>query len=1166
MNFAIKKNYLKLCAVILVQALLLLNAQAAYAGPLLLLRNNAEKTTLSSHLNINCQSFQHAFNQLSELNTIPDDLVKKGLPGRASKPAFSGFKTLTTRIIKGIYSGFKSIANLSFRAIVYPAAIILRGVTHPATIEFIDKQISFGINIVRSKPVIAFLVGLAAFIGGPVFIGNIVANLLIFTVVIAIMTNVSLGISSKVNKGAIFTTIFPLGMSFLTALSCYIPGSLLPSVVIEQSSDVSPGLNLISKADAAQLRFTYDITEEVKDPYHQFSFDIKEPSDDGSLAYHFDIRKFPLATQDRASAHVSITKGNTVITPWITWATERADWVEELREDGGYKSASNRPQEGLVINGVKALPFSLFGNKAVFGLGYNLGFLYDEKFDWIFMPGAGFFMPFDLKTENFSIDSGFKMLASGLSAQALVESGQYMMPLEISSGYNLKLTSNSGESEWGLGVNTSYFSDKLFIIPSTNLKVRLPFLELPLEIYAWYRGVIKESNRNWDPDPNKQKDFGWGGSITLFECGWLKIKFNYDHLGVREDWGPNPDGHSLDRDEFTLTFTSPIEGFEILNFVRKDKYKPESRSASDNRKLFEGKIIPLGKKELPFEVTTRGGTVYGPDGKKITVSDTNFANYLTPATGIYGPTSHILVADEKGKIITTMEIGDSPRDYQDRSGIPFGQFGPRDLLSTMKEEIRKPTKKETKAVFSSKGLADFLQEKSKQFLEGEADIRDLAFSQIALHLRGANPILIDKVDNLVDNPAHRIFGKPYELPAGITRNNSLLPVLVNADRQYEYTNNPSQAPVVLTGNNAWVNIIYPLQKNVGNVSFDSDEFKKAMNTAKTLISLQAPNGGIYLAPIGTPYIPYRDISNAQTLVVYIGLNMLLETANRNGYAETTSGKENLQDIHKTMQDIKSYFKNKKNVFNEKENILYAGGKYGDYLKGKFVKDSDYFNKTPDYATDVYLLLILAFGPEMVDEWWGEKTSYELWQTVKAHAGKFTGEKKKILTGLGLVNGNDNAHAETTLDAIDAIELLAGYYSKSHPEWKETLLQDIENLRNGILSLMVLLPDGSYVVREATRKQNTWWGGVLKTEPSVSATARMLMSLEGYNPYELGGQRQMDSKIFNSIQSQKPQQLPVKTLSNISRFFQSSNPVLNIPSLDRITPQPISLNSMVNQAI
>ena len=1153
-NFTIKKNCLKLCAVILVQALFLLNTQAAFSE--LLSRNNTEKTTLAAPLNINSQSFQHTINQLSELNTMPDDSVKEELPERISNPAFSGLKTSTTRIIKRIYSGFKSIVNLSSLIIIYPIVVMFRGVTRSETIEFIDKQISLGIDIVQSKPIIAFLVGVAAFIGGPVFIGKIVVNLLIFTVVITLATNISLAISSKVTRGRNFTTIFPLGMSLLIALSSYAPGSLQPSAIIEQC------LNLTNKANASQLRFTYDITEEVKDPYSQFSFDIKEQLGDGGFAYHFDIREFPLATQDRASAHVSITKDNTVITPWITWATDETDWVEGLREDGGYKSAfDNRPQAGLVINGVKALPFSLFGKEAVFGLGYNIGFLYDEKFDWIFMPGAGFFMPFDSKTENFSIELGFKILASALSAQAFVESGQYLMPLEISSGYNFKLVSNSGKSEWRLGVNTSYFSDKLFVIPSINLKVHIPFLNLPFETYAWYKGVIKESNRNWAPDPNKQKNWGWGGSITLFECGWLKVKLNYDHLGVREHWGPGPDGHSLDRDEFTLTFTSG--GFDILNFIRKDKYKPESRYNPDDRKLFEGKIIPLGKKELPFEVTTQGGTVYGPDGKKIIASDTNFANYLTPATGIYGPTSHILVADQKGKITTTMELGDSPRDYQDRTGIPFGQFGPRDLLSTMKEKVRESANRETKSSFSSKVLVDFLQAKSKQFLEGKADIRDLALSQIALRVWGANPLLIDTVDNLIDNPAHRVHGEPYELPAGVTRNNSLLPISINANGQYEYTNNPSQAPVVLTGNNALINVIAPLQKNVGNVSFDSDEFKKAVNTAKTLISLQAPNDGIYLAPIGTPHIPYRDISNAQTLVVYIGLDMLLETANRNGYEETLSGKKDLQNIRKAMQGIESYFK--ENVFGKEKNMLYAGGKYGDYLEGEFVKDSGNFNITPNYASDVYLLLFLAFGPAMIDEWWGEETSYELWKTVKAHAGKFTTEKKEILIGLGLVEGNDNAHAETTLDAINAIGLLADYYSKSHPEWKETLLQDIKNLRNGVPSLKVLLPDGSYAAREVTRKQNTWWKSVLKPEPNISATARLLMFLEGYNPYELGGKRQIKSSIQS--QTQEPRQLPVKTSSNGLQIFKLSNgTVLKIPFLGRFTQQTISMDYMVNQAI
>lgn len=372
-------------------------------------------------------------------------------------------------------------------------------------------------------------------------------------------------------------------------------------------------------------------------------------------------------------------------------------------------------------------------------------------------------------------------------------------------------------------------------------------------------------------------------------------------------------------------------------------------------------------------------------------------------------------------------------------------------------------------------LTGYLQFSTQQINNGEVvvDIKTVAM----LRMVGLEPNVQD-TDTPSESLKLRQKVTPSEEPGESRRETSLFPVVPNMDN-----------PVIVSGDNAWYGIISPLQQALlkydGQIPVDSEEFKMALEMADNLINLQAKNGGIYLAPketTDTTGIPNRDISNAHAARLAIALNAVLRVSALNGY-------ENTSKYAEAYDRVATYFR--ENAFNKEENVFYAGGKYGDYVNGRFVRNSDTFNITPNFATDVQWNVLLAFGVDSVDKWFGTGASYEIWQATKRIAGTLDANGR--LLGFGLVEGNDHIHAVATFDAISVGQALINHYGG---KTAEAIGQDIKSIiSNGLSDLEVSLPDGSRAILEVKIYNSalkgikeTWWGGQLQEKPNVQATS------------------------------------------------------------------------------
>ncbi|MFC1594586.1 hypothetical protein ACFL38_04595, partial [Candidatus Omnitrophota bacterium] len=391
----------------------------------------------------------------------------------------------------------------------------------------------------------------------------------------------------------------------------------------------------------------------------------------------------------------------------------------------------------------------------------------------------------------------------------------------------------------------------------------------------------------------------------------------------------------------------------------------------------------------------------------------------------------------------------------------------------------------------NKDMAEYLRAEVEAFLAGETsiDIRDLALAAIALSQIGHKDIA-DKALTVLNDVRHRVSGVPFVLPEGVTRENSLLPVMINPNGEYE------GPQVVLSGYNALLGIIAPLQVNNAEISQDSELFQHMIGMARTLMALQAPNGGFYLALEGTPNIPHRDISNEHVILIHAALEMFWDAAQQNGWV--ASYREDFEAMSRKFEASEQYLA-KANVFDAPNNLFNAGGKYGDYKGEQFVRDSEHFNPTVNYASDVQLDALLVFGPEQIDQWYGEGVAYRIWQAAKECAADYSDSGKLI--GLGLVDAETygrNSHAESSYASVEMVELLAAHY----PQHAYELMVDVENLRSGLARLEIELSNGTRAVRQVTADQKTWWGEALTTDVNIAATARSILFQSGINPYRL----------------------------------------------------------------
>jgi len=262
------------------------------------------------------------------------------------------------------------------------------------------------------------------------------------------------------------------------------------------------------------------------------------------------------------------------------------------------------------------------------------------------------------------------------------------------------------------------------------------------------------------------------------------------------------------------------------------------------------------------------------------------------------------------------------------------------------------------------------------------------------------------------------------------------------------------------------------------------ELKLAEELARAAMLLQAENGGIRMAPIGT-YLTegdqgqgwYNLISTENNLSWYAAFRMLYQITKNETYKAV-------------LDRMDEYFKS---VWNKEGGYFYQGMAY---------RNGTWEPEAKNFATDVQTWGILVLGPETLDSWFGRGASYHMWSVAKENAG--SRDKEGRLLGVGFTTETDRVSVEWTAGAIFATRLLAHYYEKDSFAWSQEAALDSASMRQGIDTLRVDFPDRRSAYSYSSKR--AWipfgWFSHSPEVLSLASTAWVVLTDANFNPFYL----------------------------------------------------------------
>jgi len=315
----------------------------------------------------------------------------------------------------------------------------------------------------------------------------------------------------------------------------------------------------------------------------------------------------------------------------------------------------------------------------------------------------------------------------------------------------------------------------------------------------------------------------------------------------------------------------------------------------------------------------------------------------------------------------------------------------------------------------------------------------------------------------------------------------------------------------VAGENAWVamaalHIYHNKYYDASTQSYKNDnnaiELQLAEELARAALILQAENGGIRMAPLGTYRNPadcatpeeeegawwYHQISGENNISWYSAFRMLYEVTKKEVYK-------------KAMEDIEFYFQES---FNDRENYFYQGM---HFINGAWKPNDEHF------ALDVQTWALTAFGPEKIDSWFGEGTSFAIWRTAKSLSGVHDAEGN--LLGVGYIHEHDRLSVEWTAGAIFAARRLSHYYETINDEWSYKARYDAFTMRRGVEVLRSELSD-TCAAYSYSSKRGWIPFGWFSHDPevlSLSSTGWILFVDSHYNPFFLPHKQNKEVKQF-----------------------------------------------------
>ena len=249
------------------------------------------------------------------------------------------------------------------------------------------------------------------------------------------------------------------------------------------------------------------------------------------------------------------------------------------------------------------------------------------------------------------------------------------------------------------------------------------------------------------------------------------------------------------------------------------------------------------------------------------------------------------------------------------------------------------------------------------------------------------------------------------------------------------------------------------------------EIKLAEELARAALILQADNGGIRMAPMGTynhllnidnndtvPGIQKQLDAHALSRTLITPLEMFtesdfdfstvseefkwhyFETSTENNLSwytalrmlYTVTGKP---VYRRAMDGIENYLKE---VWSPVDGYFYQGM---HFTNGAWIPNTEYF------ATDCQTWGLAKLGPAKIDEWFGEGSAHRMWARTSEMTGVFDDENR--ILGVGFTRENSRLSIEWTVGAIYAANELAQYYKVEHPEWSNLARRDAVSMRRGI---------------------------------------------------------------------------------------------------------------------
>jgi len=285
-------------------------------------------------------------------------------------------------------------------------------------------------------------------------------------------------------------------------------------------------------------------------------------------------------------------------------------------------------------------------------------------------------------------------------------------------------------------------------------------------------------------------------------------------------------------------------------------------------------------------------------------------------------------------------------------------------------------------------------------------------------------------------------------------------------------------------------------KNPNAIDDNSPGIQLAVRIFSTLQKSQMPNGAIAYSPWNT--YDYENpalggtasVENSASLLA--GLKMfasILENKSSSQYKDLVPQIRAVSD--KLLQFIKSAYSPSSGYFRQ------GGG----YIQNVWQWNED---QTSGFAVDCQTWVISVVGAPTIDSWFGEGTTFNLWQTTKKIGGFGYNSGANTVVGLGFAHNQQVQvfSGEWSFGAVNMLRTLA----KQLPAHAQVLRNEADNIRQAIDDFLTTYDNdvNSDVVNYANKRYKIPWGWWANPISSTASVAWAVMVDSNYNPFQVGG--------------------------------------------------------------